>query len=137
MFLAALLAVSTLASCGGDGGAKNDTDPADVTTASGGDGETSSGDSDETTIAPLEKRDLGGRTINAFIRTEWDYEFVIDEESVGDTVSVAGDCRVEREGAVEVFVIVEHLRYTSFLSAEKYPVGDIPVRFLKQREKYA
>ena len=44
---------------------------------------------------------------------------------------------MEREGAVEVFVIVEQLRYTSFLSAEKYPVGDIPVRFLKQREKYA
>ena len=98
MFLAALLAMSTLASCGGDGGAKNDTDPADVTTASGGDGETSSGESDETTIAPLEKRDLGGRTINAFIRTEWDYEFVIDEESVGDTVS---DAIYERNRAVE------------------------------------
>ena len=98
MFLAALFAVSTLASCGGDGGAKNDTDPADVTTASGGDEETSSGASDETTIAPLEKRDLGGKTINAFIRTEWDYEFVTDEESAGDTVS---DAIHERNRAVE------------------------------------
>ena len=98
MLLAAILAASTLASCGGDGGAKNDTDPTDMTTSSGGDEETSSGESDDTTIAPLEKRDLGGRTINAFIRTEWDYEFVTDEETAGDTVS---DAIHERNRAVE------------------------------------
>ena len=90
--LATLLLIPALAACGGS-------DPVNDVTTSGGD---PSG-ADETTTAaddsikPLESRNLGGKDINVLIRSEWSYEFMVDEES-GDTVS---DAIYKRNSTVE------------------------------------
>ena len=90
--LAALLLIPALAACGGS-------DPVNDVTTSGGD---PSG-ADETTTAaddsikPLESRNLGGKDINVLIRSEWSYEFMVDEEN-GDSVS---DAIYRRNTAVE------------------------------------
>ena len=86
-FLAALLMIPTVASCGGGGGSVTTDDP----------GTTEVTSSEETTEKTLEVRDLGGKDINILIRTEWNYEFMVDEES-GDTVS---DAIFRRNSAVE------------------------------------
>ena len=83
-FLAALLALS-ITSCGDSG------KPTESTTAGGDTTPT------ETTAPEPEIRDLGGKNINILVRTEWNYEFMVDEET-GDTVS---DAIYQRNSRVE------------------------------------
>ena len=83
-FLAALLALS-ITSCGDSG------KPTESTTAGGDTTPT------ETTAPEPEIRNLGGKNINILVRTEWNYEFMVDEET-GDTVS---DAIYQRNSRVE------------------------------------
>ena len=89
LILAALMAASAMTACGGDTPAGTDTtasagDPAaDVTT--------------DSAYPALEVRDLGGKDVNILIRSEWTYEFVVEEEN-GDLVN---DTAYRRNRAVE------------------------------------
>ena len=95
--LAILLILLTLSNfaCG----STDNTEPDSTTDGSTSDGSSSATDSADTTAAidELEVRDLNDRDINILLRSEWDYEFMIDEES-GDTVS---DAIYQRNTAVE------------------------------------
>lgn len=84
-FLAALLTLS-IASCGDTGTSQTEsTSDGGVTTPA------------QTAEPEPEIRDLGGKAINVLIRSEWNYEFMVDEET-GDTVS---DAIYQRNSAVE------------------------------------
>ena len=95
--LAILLVLLTLSNfaCG----STDNTEPDSTTDGSTSDGPSSAADSADTTVAidELEVRDLGDRDVNILLRSEWDYEFMVDEES-GDTVS---DAIYKRNTAVE------------------------------------
>ena len=89
LILAALRAASAMTACGGD------TPAGTETTASAGDPA-----ADVTTGAAypaLEVRDLGGKDVNVLIRSEWAYEFVVEEEN-GDLVN---DAIYRRNAAIE------------------------------------
>lgn len=89
--LTALLMLASLASCGGGpSDSEIHTDPADT-------GDTAAESTDSPAIPELEVRNLGGKEINILIRSEWSYEFMIDEET-GDTVS---DAIYQRNSAIE------------------------------------
>ena len=95
--LAMLLVLLTLSNfaCG----STDNTEPDSTTDGSTSDDSTTATDSADTTVAidELEVRDLGDRDVNILLRSEWDYEFMVDEES-GDTVS---DAIYKRNTAVE------------------------------------
>ena len=95
--LAILLILLTLSNfaCGSTDNTETDS----TTDGSTSDGTSSATDSADTTVAidELEVRDLGDRDVNILLRSEWDYEFMVDEES-GDTVS---DAIYRRNTAVE------------------------------------
>ncbi|MBQ8508707.1 MAG: hypothetical protein IJ493_02255 [Clostridia bacterium] len=85
--LAAMLLVPILASCGGSadnpGTSASDITTADTTATVG--------------IAELEVKDLGGKEINMLIRSEWSYEFMVEEE-IGEVIN---DAIYQRNSAIE------------------------------------
>lgn len=92
LLLSALL-LSSLAACGSE----PSTSGGDKDTAGTGTDNTTDTTGSDTTYPELEVRSLGGKAINILIRTEWNYEFMVDEQT-GDTVS---DAIHKRNRAVE------------------------------------
>ncbi len=93
LLLAALLLGSTITACGGT---TEETAPAGETVAT----ETTAAEEtvEETeAFPPLEEKNFGGKDVNMFLRTEWEYEFVVEEET-GANVS---DAIFRRNMAVE------------------------------------
>lgn len=89
LILSALMAASALSACG------SDAPDADTTTSV-----TESPNTDVTPESPyaeLEVRDLGGKDVNVLIRSEWAYEFMVEEEN-GDLIN---DAIYKRNAAIE------------------------------------
>ncbi len=89
--MASVLAFSTLASCGGSAGT------GESTTASGSGETTADTAPAETTFAPLEEKNYGGKDFTILMRTGFIHEFQVEEET-GDTVS---DAIYRRNSTVE------------------------------------
>jgi hypothetical protein len=89
LILAALMAASAMTACGGDTPAGSDT------TASAGD--PAADVTADSAYPALEVRNLGGKDVNILIRSEWAYEFVVEEEN-GDLVN---DAIFKRNSAIE------------------------------------
>ncbi|MCI8388267.1 MAG: hypothetical protein HFE63_07385 [Clostridiales bacterium] len=86
------LLLSSFAACGSE--------PSDPDTSDSNDLSTSAQDSIDTAATQypeLEVRDLNGQKVNVLVRTEWNYEFMVDEQT-GDTVS---DAIFNRNRAIE------------------------------------
>lgn len=93
LLLAAILS-SSLAACG------QEADRTPVTDEDTGTGSVQTVPADaetEDSIPALEVRDLGGRSVNILIRSEWNYEFIAEAES-GDIVE---DNVLKRNAAIE------------------------------------
>ncbi len=85
LLLAAMMLSGAMTGCGGTGEETTATDTTAMETVVG---EETTVETEAETFAPMEEKNFGGKDVNMFLRTEWAYEFMVDEET-GANVSDA------------------------------------------------